>query len=478
MRVAHNMAAFNAWRQLNNISGALGKSVERLSSGYRINKAADDPAGLVISETLRAQIVGMDQAMNNTQDGISMIQTAEGALAEMHSLLDSMRALVLHAANTAASTVQAIAADQEQLDSAIDSINRIAQYTAYAGKGLLDGTAGNAGTVIDATNVASITLSTTAPQGTSYIDINVTQEATRALVTGTIDHGDATSALGAGFTGASLTINGVDIAISATMSVTEAADAIQSALDAALGSNIVDVQQSTGTITLEHISWGDSYRIDINDAAGLVQTGFNSNAGIDIGGTIRAEGETYSGATGDGLTLTADAGTVFDGTAITMTTDGNTVTAHTHALMVNAGQLTFQIGSEQGQIETATIDNMSANQLGTDSATNGLNDLKSGSVYALATDADAALQVVDEAIADVSNQRSKLGSLQTNVLESNMRNLAISRENLQSSEARIRDVDMAQEMMEFTKNNVLTQAATAMLAQANVLPNLVLSLLR
>jgi len=142
MRVAHNITALNAWRNLNQVSSQLGKSVERLSSGYRINKAGDDPAGLVLSENLRAQIVSMDQALANTQDGISMVQTAEGALTEIHSLLDSMRSLALHAANTASITPEAIAADQEQLDSAIDSINRIATTTAFAGKKLLDGSVG------------------------------------------------------------------------------------------------------------------------------------------------------------------------------------------------------------------------------------------------------------------------------------------------------------------------------------------------
>jgi len=124
MRVAHNITALNAWRHLDEIGNQMGKSVERLSSGYRINRAADDPAGLVLSENLRAQIVGMDQALANTQDGVSMIQTAEGALTEMHSLLDSMRSLALHAANTAAATPEAIAADQQQMDSAIESIER------------------------------------------------------------------------------------------------------------------------------------------------------------------------------------------------------------------------------------------------------------------------------------------------------------------------------------------------------------------
>ena len=172
MRIAHNITALNAWRQLNLVNNELSKSVEKISSGYRINRAADDPAGLVLSENLRAQVVGMDQALSNTQDGISMIQTAEGALTEIHSLLDSMRSLALHAANTAAVTPEAIAADQEQLDSAINSINRIATTTAYAGKKLLNGSAGKQAEIKNASYVSDVDIGDTTAEGIVYVTVN------------------------------------------------------------------------------------------------------------------------------------------------------------------------------------------------------------------------------------------------------------------------------------------------------------------
>ncbi|RLE14959.1 hypothetical protein DRJ04_01310, partial [Candidatus Aerophobetes bacterium] len=217
MRIAHNITALNAWRQLNLVNSQLGKSVERISSGYRINRAGDDPAGLVISENLRAQIVGMDQALRNTQDGISMVQTAEGALTEIHSLLDSMRSLALHAANTAGVTAEAIAADQEQLDSAIESIERIATTTAYAGKKLLDGTAGKQAEIKNTDYVSDVDVGNASVEGIVYVTVQVTNEATRAqLGSGEVDitGGVTLSSIGKLTGTTTLNINGVGVDIS------------------------------------------------------------------------------------------------------------------------------------------------------------------------------------------------------------------------------------------------------------------------
>lgn len=138
MRITHNVMAMNSWRNLNVNNDNLSKSLEKLSSGYRINRAGDDPAGLVISEKLRAEITGVGQAVNNTQDAVSMVQVAEGALVEINSMLNSMRALALHAANTGASSTDAITADQQQIDSAVDSITSIATNTSYLCRYLYD----------------------------------------------------------------------------------------------------------------------------------------------------------------------------------------------------------------------------------------------------------------------------------------------------------------------------------------------------
>lgn len=472
MRVAHNITALNAWRNLSQVGDQLGKSVQRISSGYRINRAGDDPAGLVISENLRAQVVGMDQALSNTQDGVSMIQTAEGALTEIHSLLDSMRSLALHAANTAGLTAEAIAADQEQLDSAIDSIDRIATTTAYAGKKLLDGTAGNKATIFDATHIGEVKVGE-ALSGTYFVNVEVTTKADRAVVTGTLSYASGGMSVGSG---GNLVINGVNITIASGTTVNSAVTIIENDLNTYLGSGVISVSWTSGSgIQLQHSQYGDAYSVEVNDQAGVILTAgqFTSDSGQDIAGTING-----SAATGDGLKLTADQGTNYAGMELTLTLAGNTAATYSNAIKVVSSDLTFQVGANKGEVYTTSIGNMKASRLGSNKATNGLNDLKSSQLYSLANDAQTAIEVIDQAISDVSTERAKLGAIQTNVLESNYRNLGSSRENLQSSESRIRDVDMAREMMEFTKNQVLTQAATAMLAQANTLPQNVLTLLR
>ena len=499
MRIQHNIMALNAWRQLGQINNNLSKNLERLSSGYRINRAADDPAGLVLSENLRAQIVGMDQAISNTQDGISMVQTAEGALTEIHSLLDSMRSLALHAANTAATTSEAIAADQEQMDSAIESIDRIATTTAYAGNKLLDGSVGKKAEIKNSTVVASVDVGEANAPGTSYVKVTVTTAATKAILGYSAGQdftsgGETLSAAGVLTTGTTtLNINGISVTVSAGMTISGVKDAINTALTAS-GSSITASLHSAATATvylyLEESNYGSDYLIDLYDEKGVIITtgaGITQHArGTDVGGyfeykRIDNSGATYThvNATGqNGLTLVGDSDTVLNGLEITLASGSNTSGTYTDVVRLYGDNTDFQIGANANETYAFSINSMRASELGTDTATNGLNDLKTGGDYALATDPQTAIEVIDEAISDVSTERAKLGAIQANVLESNTRNLGIARENLQSSESRIRDVDMAKEMMEFTKNQILTQAATAMLAQANAVPQGVLALLR
>jgi len=488
MRVAHNITALTAWRNLNQISGQLGKSVERLSSGYRINKAADDPAGLVLSENLRAQIVGMDQALRNTQDGISMVQTAEGALTEIHSLLDSMRSLALHAANTATITSEAIEADQQQIDSAIESIDRIATTTAFAGKKLLDGSAGMQAQVTESSAAQSVQLGYKVPEGAegnvTYVKVIVESPAEKAeLGKGSgATFATSTATLGSATT---LIINGIEV----TLASSDTADDIVQKINNAMDENNVGVEagrSSSGYIYLETTGYGSDQKIDIYDPDNVIIGATDGRAydeGADISGKFIWSGVGWSGtgsaaATGEGLILKANDETDLAGFALTVTEDFNSTGASAaNVARIYGSPLTFQIGANAGEIYKASIGNLRASNLGASVAPNGLNDLKTGGIYDLFTNPQKAVEVIDQAIKDVSAERAKLGAIQTNVLESNERSLSVTRENLQASESRIRDVDMAKEMMEFTRNSVLTQAAMAMLAQANTLPNMVLTLL-
>ena len=162
-RIANNIAALNSWRQLTRNETMFSNSLEKLSSGYRINKAGDDPAGLVLSEQFRAQITGLKQAVSNTQDAASMIQTAEGNMQEMHSILNQIRGLVLHAKNTGVNDTISIAADQNQVDEAVNALNKIANNTFFGGKNLLNGSLGNRGTVVNSVAVGSVVAGSTAP---------------------------------------------------------------------------------------------------------------------------------------------------------------------------------------------------------------------------------------------------------------------------------------------------------------------------
>ncbi|MGI6697731.1 MAG: flagellin Hag [Clostridia bacterium] len=288
MRINNNIMAMNTHRQLgiNTMAGA--KSLEKLSSGYRINRAGDDAAGLSISEKMRSQIRGLKMASKNAQDGISLIQTTEGALNETHSILQRMRELVVQAGNIGTNEEEDLQALQDEIVQLVDEIDGISERTAFNGKTLLDGTF--------------------------------------AAVTG-----------------------------------------------------------------------GQS--------------------------------------------------------------------------------LLFQIGANTGQSVSLNIESMAASELG--STTLKIDDIDVTDFISTATtanDFDTTLEAVDEAIKQVSEQRSALGAMQ-NRLEHTIANLDNAAENLQAAESRIRDVDMAQEMMEFTKNNILQQAATAMLAQANMMPQSVLQLL-
>jgi flagellin len=379
MRINHNIAALNSYRQLalNNANGA--KSLEKLSSGYRINRAGDDAAGLALSEKMRSQIKGLSQAQRNAQDGISLIQTAEGALAETHSILQRMRELVVQANNGTYSDSDRISIQQE-ISELIDEVDGIAGRTEFNGKNLLQG---NIGIKAD-TSAGSYAAMTAA--GLSF-DVTNAEAGTTYTFSYVDDSNDLTLSAG----GVSQTLS--DIATA----------------------NVI----SAGT-TLNF------------DKLGITVT-FASDTNIASDGDIAIDGDT--------LVTAADA----DKTSI-------------------------QIGANKDQYLNIAIADMRAGSIGKVAA----NTLADVNVNSLTFNEN--LDIIDKAIEDVSAQRSNLGAYQ-NRLEHTINNLGAAEENLTASESRIRDVDMAKEMMEFTKNNILTQAATAMLAQANMLPQGVLQLL-
>jgi flagellin len=393
MRINHNIAALNTHRQLNSAAGAQSKSMEKLASGLRINRAGDDAAGLAISEKMRGQIRGLDQASRNAQDGISLIQTAEGALNETHDILQRMRELSVQSTNDT-NTADDRAELQKEVQQLKDEVDRIANNTEFNTKKLLNGDLDDFSFKAESATIAS-----------------KTGDFTVAINSATAPDSDATTA-------AVVTANDTY-----TVKITK-----------------YDASTDTYSYTITPESTGvESAEADFTPAGAAADT-------ITIGGGIDVDVDSTKIKVGDSFTL------------VTRQDANDTGTS--------SDALTFQIGSNSNQTINVGISSMKTADLHINNV-----DISSQS------GASSAISTIDEAIKNVSAERSKLGAVQ-NRLEHTINNLGTSSENLTAAESRIRDVDMAKEMMNQTKNSILSQAAQAMLAQANQQPQGVLQLLR
>jgi flagellin len=481
MQINHNVAALNAWRNLGVSNSSLGKSLEKLSSGFRINRGGDDPAGLLISEQLRAQITGLDQATRNASDAVSMVQTAEGALTEMNTMLNSIRALAVHAANTGANDENSIMADQTAVDKAIESIQRIAVTTKFAGKFLLDGTAGTTITDSLGTKTSSIIVGTVAQSGATTV--NVTTAASQAVLATTFNTTVGVASAGnAGTVTVWMEVGGVaqtvkNYSLISGESLTSLALAINA--DSETTGIVVSAGAGVNTFGFYTEDYGTEVTLRVlidSEITGSAADANVTDAGADVVASI--SGTTLDGS---GLVIYGSSTSTWANTEIALNTTGNTV--GTVALSIAVGSLKFSLtqdGSTDDLI-SYSIANMQTTELGHVSSlagTSNLDTIKSGATYALATNAASAIEIIDQAINDVSTERAQLGAFQKYTLETTINSIGITRENLAASESRIRDVDMAQEMMEFTKNQILVQAGMAMLAQANQLPSSILQLLK
>jgi len=547
MRINHNIAALNTYRQLtiNTTSGS--KSLEKLSSGLRINRAGDDAAGLAISEKMRGQIRGLIQASRNAQDGISLIQTAEGALNETQSILQRMRKLAVQAGNDT-NTAADRAEIQKEINQLTSEINRIGNTTEFNTQKLLNGGAvgtaevsgptltggkeavtGNAAvyTITVDDNIAvgnEITLNFGGTYKFTAVDSNPDPGNGTFLASDLSSLGNAIqAALGTDdwtvTTGTTITITakteGSVGNVSHSISISEEATASISIAQAEDGIDAADATVATGKISFNNNLLSSGTRIRIGDetfvlydsSKGEFAPSITNYTGIDIAGfktnediidAIINEGVT-------GVTLMRTAAYELTITAASPGAAGNDIVLSVTgpAGQTNSFAADFQIGANKGQSMSIEIGDMRAAALGvssltgtsttveidgveyevawasTKAVTDGTSNviIESALSVASASDASKAIEVIDAAIAKVSGERSRLGAYQ-NRLEHTINNLDTSAENLTASELRIRDVDMAKEMMEFTKNNILTQAATAMLAQANMQPQSVLQLLQ
>ena len=477
MVVQHNMQAANANRMLNITSGAQSKSTEKLSSGYRINRAADDAAGLSISEKMRKQIRGLDKASSNAQDGVSSVQTAEGALTEVHSMLQRMNELATQAANGTNSTTDR-SAIQDEMDQLTTEIDRVAETTKFNETYLLKGDNG--------TKTINMKAHDAGLKGT----LTDNGDGTATFVMDELKVGDSVSIGGKNYTigatadeakttfddkvkkkGDKLTINGKSIEIVENYDNGQGANADEKKADL----------QSKGQYTLDDAKTliGEGTTIKFADGTSL-KAMKGATDGIDDNDTsVITAKKAYTLAQDELLKANQIGDTNNDAkvgkddafASYTLTDASNTFKIHTGTSNV-AEKLSFSlhVGSDADMTNKITvgIETMNSSYLGI----KGLNvNDDSGIAGTYAIDA------ISDALQKVSDQRSSLGAVQ-NRLEHTIDNLDNVVENTTSAESRIRDTDMAKEMVNYSKNNILAQAGQSMLAQANQSNQGVLSLLQ
>ena len=459
MVVQHNMQAMNANRMLNITTGPQSKSTEKLSSGYRINRAADDAAGLTISEKMRKQIRGLDQASTNAQDGVSSVQTAEGALTEVHSMLQRMNELAVQAANGTNSKESDRQAIQDEIDQLTTEIDRVAETTKFNEIYLLKGDS-NGGTknVFMKGHDAGLkgTLTDSAKTATFVMDDlkagdKVTIAGKEYSIGSTV--ADAKGSFAAAAKDEKVTVDGVEYTVAENAG---AADA---------GANkivLADIQAKVKAGST--VSYKGKDITAMND---------DNNDGIDDDDSSVISKDVAETKITAELTAANNIGTV-DHAATVAKTAANGKTTYTitkgYATVADTLSFNLHVGADADMTNkiTVDIDTMNSANLGI----KGLNVTD-----ATGTAATYAVDAISDAIAKVSSQRSALGAVQ-NRLEHTIDNLDNIVENTTTAESRIRDTDMAEEMVEYSKNNILAQAGQSMLAQANQSTQGVLSLLQ
>ena len=489
MVVQHNMQAMNANRMLNITTSSQSKATEKLSSGYKINRAADDAAGLSISEKMRKQIRGLDQASTNAQDGISAVQTAEGALTEVHSMLQRMNELATQAANgtNSESDREAIQNEITQLTTEID---RVAETTKFNETYLLKGNGKTTTNVISSKDAGIAGTLTGIGTGTGVFKMDALKFGTtitigsKGYTIGTTI-ADIRSAitdgkfLKDGKVGSIVQINGTEYTIvKDTKDVDKAENKLTASEIAALvkdGDKVVVGTQTMVAMTedekngaVDGIGDNDASVISAKKAYELIADELRKASSIGTDAGHEAKVTKTTATVGGNGTVTAN---WQDGTQFSATNTQITFIITEGTVQSTQGlQMGLHVGADADESNkiTFTIDSMTSAGL-------GVKDLSI--VDTTGAKATYAIDAIAEAISKISAQRSSLGAIQ-NRLEHTINNLDNVVENTTSAESQIRDTDMAEEMVEYSKNNILAQAGQSMLAQANQATQGVMSLLQ
>ncbi len=473
-RINTNVSALTAQRGLSRSQQALGNTLERLSTGLRINRGADDPAGLIASESLRSEMSGIKQAIDNSQRASNVIATAEAALSEIASLLLNVKDMVIEAANSGALSREEIEANQLQVDSAIESITRISNTTTFAGLRLIDGSLDYITSGVTNSAFTSLQVNQANFGTADFIPVNVdvitsAQQAQlqfrASATTGTV----------------TLEINGVEGVDTLTFASGTGAGAIISAINR--------VQDVTG---VQAIAINSS---NVNSGVAFVSHGWGSRQFV----TIKAQQGTFNTVDVDGAARTRDTGrdaqatingalTVGDGLKVKLNTStldlelelDSAFGEGQQSFAITGGGALFQLGSKvnANQQVNIGIQSVAASKLG-DNDIGFLNDIIAGGGASLISgNSAAASKIIEKAISQVAVMRGRLGAFEKNTLETNINSMQIALENVTASESSIRDADFAYETAQLTRNQILTQAGTSVLATANTTPQQVLSLLQ
>lgn len=453
-----NLPALTAQRHLGATQGLFHRTVERLSSGLRINSARDDAAGMFLSEKLKNQVRGLQQASRNAQDGVSFLQTAEGGLSVQHDILMRLRELAVQSANGIMSDADRALSIAPEAQALMDELDRVSGTTSFNGTKLLDGKMGG----------VQITLGT----NVSRTDLNGLLVA-EAIASNDVAGTDLTAAFGIDSiqaTTAGLDPKAYAVAVTAYDNVTDSVDVTIEELDQTDGSAAA---LSTQTITVSNVSGIKGSKL-LNFSNYNINVYINGNIGTDGAGTAQDIGRAAgSGVVATGFTVSSNLALVDTDDAVQVGIQSTSV------LSAGLQGVVLQVGANNVSSDQLTLLNMNA----IDSTQLGLKGTTGGTTFTIADNlstqigAQNAIDIIDQAVEQVSTQRSKIGAYQ-NRLDYTVTNLGVAAENQQAAASRITDADVAAEVSEMVRTQILSQSAMAILAQANAAPQALLSLFR
>jgi len=472
-RINTNVAALTAQRGLAKSQSQLSSTLQRLSTGLRINSGADDPAGLIASEGLRSELSGINQAIDNSSRASNVISTAEGSLSEVANLLLNIKSLVVQAANAGAISQDEIEANQLQVDSAVESITRISNTTTFAGLKLINGsldyvTSGVAGSAITGMHISQANFGTNA---SIPVQINVITSAKTADLQfrGSAITSSVTLEI-AGNTGVQvLTFTSGTTASAIAFAVNRISDSTGVTAD------LINTGNANSGIVLTSDGYGSKNFVSVTAQSGTFATTDTTGSaetratGVDAVATING-----ALTVGDGLDLKLNTSTL----NLDLTLD-RTFGAASTSFAITGGGAKFQLGAQvtSNQQVNIGIQSVAASKLG-NADVGFLNDIVTGGGSTLVGgNSQAASKILETAIRQVAILRGRLGAFEKNTLETNQNSLSVALENVTASESSIRDADFAAETSNLTRAQILTQAGTSVLATANSTPQSVLSLL-